>query len=195
MLYFFDKSIRPPFQPSFLPFLLLVLAPFSSPSVWGNWSARMEWYQPTDRVIRLPLHPPFPPFPTLLSPHFWHINKISGLFVSIHHSVSSEKRIWCTGARMELPGDERELRVGWLPSLTVHRHPTKSPKLFRRAHFLEWRSQIVKNGIRKIMCPRLHTHTQYMSSYSHLNYRTSIYCIQKWEGMREKFTNFVMLLR
>lgn len=59
MLYFFDKSIQPPFQspapqPTPLPpslFPLLVLAPFSSPSVWENWSARMEWYQPADRVI------------------------------------------------------------------------------------------------------------------------------------------------
>lgn len=39
-------------SPSFSPSLLLLLASFSSASVWENWSAWMEWYQPADRVIR-----------------------------------------------------------------------------------------------------------------------------------------------
>lgn len=32
-------------------------------------------------------------------------------------------------AHTELLVDKRELRAGWLPSLTVHRHSPKSPEL------------------------------------------------------------------
>lgn len=89
----YDHHFSSPSFPLLLPSSLrLALAPFSSPSVWENWSAWMEWYQPKDRVIRS-----VPSFLLSFPPHFWHINKICGLFVSIRRSVGFEKGVWCTG--------------------------------------------------------------------------------------------------
>lgn len=99
-----------------------------------------------DRVIWPPL-----PLPTLPPPHFWHINKICGLFVSIHCGVCRPFFFFFGdyGAHTELLVDKRELWIGWLPSLTVSQAPYKIPWTFRHMHLLEWRSRILKNGIRK----------------------------------------------
>lgn len=55
-----DRSIKAWFQLSSALFFPPCPLPFI-PSVWQNWSSRMDWYQPWNKVIHTSIPPPPPP--------------------------------------------------------------------------------------------------------------------------------------
>lgn len=99
--------------PSLLLFHL-VSAPFSSPFLWENLSMRMELYQAADRVIC-----PAPSLHHILDT--W-IKNAASLFC---FTVALVWRNTPHRAHMKMLVDKRELGIGCLPSLTLHRCPKK----------------------------------------------------------------------